>query len=99
MKFLGESLDKFGMPLVESMIEVSFDHDGKQAVALFDIAGGFKHAQHPTEYTDPEVEFVAAYRVDDDSDIQRESIKQMEELTGDAIQKYWDEQEHEPKEF
>lgn len=85
----------FGLPLVESEVEVRFHHHDKEAVAVFEISGGSKlpgSREFPPEVEDPTVEFVGAYIGDDQIPTSEIDIDNLEEL---AVEKYWDQLERE----
>lgn len=96
MKHLVKALDKFGLPLTEGVdIELDFEHDGKKAVAIFELSGGSRlkgSREFPPETEDPDVQFTGAFYKEDDNEIDYKEIdpQQMEQLIDNAIAQYWD---------
>lgn len=99
-KKLSESVDFFGLPLVESEVLVRFNHDGRPAVAVYDISGGFVDRavsrDFPPEHVDPSVELQGIHYVDTDEDIYPKEVLDLDKLEAEAIEKYR-EQEQEPE--
>lgn len=96
MKRLGESLDHFGVPLMEGVdIDVTFQHNGKASVAFFEVSGGSRipgSREFPPETEDPDVQFIGAETKEDDTEIDYKEIdpKTMEDLIDSAVERYWD---------
>lgn len=72
-------------------MEVKFKHDGKDAVAVFDISGGYIDRSHsrefPPENVEPDVELVGIYV--DDMELTPDDVD-LSELESEAIEKYFD---------
>ncbi len=93
---LGESLDSFGVPaLVEGYdVEVEFDHQGRKAVALFEVGVASTplpgNREFPAEEGEADVVLVDVWDKESDEDIDPASIDR-EALSDQAAEKFWDE--------
>lgn len=89
---LTESIDSFGIPLMEGEIKVSFLHQGKKALALFDISFEGKkypgNSDYPPEYEDPTLAFEGAYLEETGEEI-ADSELDLDSLEDQAVEDYW----------
>lgn len=98
MKHLSESLDSFGLPsLVESYdVEVGFEHQGRQAIALFGIDVSATpipgSREFPSEEGHLDVVLLDVWDKESDEDIDPEvmSEKEKDDLADQAAEKFWD---------
>lgn len=91
---LSESIDHFGIPLSEGVeVEVSFKHHGKDAVAVFDMSGGYldrsRSREFPPEHEEPDMDRLGIYFKETDQEIDPSEVD-LTELESQAIEKYFD---------
>jgi hypothetical protein len=85
------SVDGFGVPLLESEIEVPFTHEGKPAYALFEVESWGRSLpgsrEFPPEHPPVKAELIAiAY--DDETPIYQKEVFNLKELKDQAIEIY-----------
>lgn len=98
MKYLSESLDSFGLPaLVESYdVEVEFEHQGRQAIALFGVDLSATpipgSREFPAEEGHVDVVLLDIWEKESDEDIDPDLMPETEKdaLADQAAEKFWD---------